>query len=189
MSIDVVENTEANAEFGDPVAAIDPESTELAYSLAGADSGMFSIDDSSGQIRIGAATTVDYESPSDSDGDNIYELVVLVTDGQDGDGNPDDSVDAQIDVTVMVTDVNEQPEFDGSSVSFEVGENTAATTNIGNPVGATDPENPTRSPTPCRALMLGCFPSRRQMARPVSRRQRRWQEQAADGISQALEGV
>ena len=140
MLIDVRENTEANAEIGDPVSAIDPESTELTYSLAGTDSGMFSIDDSSGQIRIGAATTVDYESPTDSDGDNIYELVVLVTDGRDGDGNPDDSIDGEIDVTVMVTDVNEPPEFEVLYVWFEVEENAAALTNVGDPILATDPE-------------------------------------------------
>ena len=140
VSIDVVENTEANTVIGDPVEAIDPESTELAYSLAGTDSGLFSIDDSSGQISVGAATTVDYESPSDSDGDNNYELVVLVTDGQDGDGNPDDSVDAQIDVTVMVTDINELPEFEALYVWFEVEENTAALTNVGDPILAADPE-------------------------------------------------
>ena len=140
MLIEVRENTEANAEIGDPVAAIDPESTELKYSLAGTDSGLFSIDDSSGQISVGAATTVDYESPSDSDGDNNYELVVLVTDGQDGDGNVDDSVDAEIDVTVMVTDINEIPEFEVIYVWFEVEENTVALTKVGDPILAADPE-------------------------------------------------
>ena len=138
--IEVRENTEANAEIGDPVAAIDPESTELAYSLSGADSGLFSLDVSNGQISVGAETTLDYESPSDSDGDNNYELVVLVTDGQDGDGNPDDSVDAQIDVTVMITDINELPEFEVLYVWFEVEENTAALTNVGDPILAADPE-------------------------------------------------
>ena len=140
MLIEVTENTEANTEIGDPVAAIDPESTELKYSLAGTDSGLFSIDDSSGQISVGAATTVDYESPSDSDGDNIYELVVLVTDGQDEDGNPDDSIDAKIDATVMVTDVNEPPQFEVLYVWFEVEENTAGLTNVGDPILAADPE-------------------------------------------------
>ena len=138
--IEVRENTEANAEIGDAVAAIDPESTELAYSLSGADSGLFSLDVSNGQISVGAGTVLDYESPSDSDGDNIYELVVLVTDGQDGDGNSDDSVGAEIDVTVMVTDVNEPPEFEVLYVWFEVEENTAALTNVGDPILAADPE-------------------------------------------------
>ena len=138
--IEVRENTEANAEIDDPVAAIDPESRELNYSLAGTDSGLFSLDVSNGQISVGAGTALDYESPSDSDGDNIYELVVLVTDGQDGDGNPDDSVDAEIDVTIMVTDINEPPEFEVLYVWFEVEENTAALTNVGDPILAADPE-------------------------------------------------
>ena len=140
VSIDVAENTEASTVIGDPVSAIDPESTELKHSLAGTDSELFSIDDSSGQISVGAETTVDYESPADSDGDNIYELVVLVTDGQDEDGNPDDSVDAEIDVTVMITDINELPEFEVLYVWFEVEENTAALTNVGDPILAADPE-------------------------------------------------
>ena len=38
-------------------------------------------------------------------------------------------------------DVNEQPEFDGSSVSLVVAENTVANTNIGDPVTASDPES------------------------------------------------
>ena len=140
VSIEVGENTEANTEIGDPVAAIDPESTELKYSLAGADSGLFSLDVSSGQISVGAETGLDYESPTDSDGDNIYELVVLVTDGQDEDRNPNDSVDAEIGVTVMVTDINEPPEFEVLYVWFEVEENTAAQTNVGEPILAVDPE-------------------------------------------------
>ena len=141
MSIDVVENTEASTVIGDPVAAIDPESTELTYSLAGTDSGMFSIDDSSGQIRIGATTTVDYESPADSDGDNIYELRGA-GDGRSGRGRKSGRllVDAQIDVTVMVTDINEPPEFEVLYVWLEVEENTAALTNVGDPILAADPE-------------------------------------------------
>ena len=138
--IEVRENTEANAEIGDPVAATDPESAELAYSLAGTDSGLFSVDVSNGQISVGAGTVLDYESLSDSDGDNIYELVVLMTDDQDGDGNSDDSIDAEIDVTVMITDINELPEFEALYVWFEVEENSAAMTNVGDPILAADPE-------------------------------------------------
>ena len=140
VSIDVVENTETNTAVGDPVAAIDPESTELNYSLSGADSGLFAFDVMSGEISVGAATALDYESPSDSDGDNIYELVVHVTDGQDEDGNPDDSPDAEIEVTITVSDVNEPPGFEVLYVWFEVEENTAALTNVGDPILAFDPE-------------------------------------------------
>ena len=141
VSLEVGENVEANTDIGDPIAAIDPESAELMYSLGGVDAGLFEIDTSTGQINVGASTTLDYESPADSNGDNIYELEVQVTDGQDGDGNPDDSVDAKIDVIIEVTDVNEPPEFDVPSVSLEVGENAVANTNIGDPITAIDPES------------------------------------------------
>ena len=141
VSLKVGENIEANTNIGDPIAAIDPESAELMYSLGGVDAGLFEIDTSTGQINVGASTTLDYESPADSNGDNVYELEVQVTDGQDGDGNPDDSVDAEIDVRVMVTDVNEPPEFDVPSALLEVGENVEANTDIGDPIAATDPES------------------------------------------------
>ena len=141
VSLEVGENVEANTGIGDPIAATDPESAELMYSLGGVDAGLFEIDPSTGQINVGTATTLDYEAPTDSDGDNVYELEVQVTDGQDGDGNPDDSVDAEIDVVIEVTDVNEPPEFDAPSVSLEVEveENVEANTDIGDPIAATDP--------------------------------------------------
>ena len=140
IELEFAENIGAITEIGDPVAAIDPESTDLTYSLAGADSALFSLDVSSGQISVGADTILDFESPADSDEDNVYELVVQVTDGQDEGGNADESVDAEIPVTVTVTDVNETPEFEGLYVWFEVDENTAALTNVGDPILATDPE-------------------------------------------------
>ena len=140
-SLEVGENTEANTNICDPIAAIDPESAELMYSLGGVDAGLFEIDTSTGQINVGAATTLDYESPADSDGDNIYELEVQVTDGTDEDGNADTSNDAEIGVTVTVSDVNEPPEFVVPSASLEVEENAVANTNIGDPIAAIDPES------------------------------------------------
>ena len=141
IELEFAENIGANTEIGDPVAAVDPESDDLAYSLAGADSAPFSLDVSSGQISVGADTILDFESPADSDGDNIHELVVQVTDGQDADGNPDDSVDATISLTVTITDVNEPPEFDLSAIELEFAENIGAITEIGDPVAAIDPES------------------------------------------------
>ena len=110
LELEVAENYEAGANVGDPIVAIDPESATLTYSLSGADSNLFDIESLSGQISVGAETALDYESPSDSGGDSVYELVVQVTDGQDADGNPDNSVDATINVTITVTGVNEPPE-------------------------------------------------------------------------------
>ena len=143
LELEVAENYEAGANVGDPIEAIDPESATLTYSLSGADSDLFEIESLSGQIRLGQDTALDYESPADRDGDNAYELVVQVTDGQDADGNPDDSVDATINVTITVTDVNEPPEFDPAALELEVAENYEAGANFGDPILANDPESAT----------------------------------------------
>ena len=74
--MEVAENTEASAVIGDPVTAVDPESGLLTYALSGDDSGLFYVDGSNGQISIGADTFLDFESPDDLDGNNVFELIV-----------------------------------------------------------------------------------------------------------------
>ena len=66
-----------------------------------------------------------------------------MTDGQDAEGNPDDSVDAEIGVNITVTGVNELPEFDYTALELEVAENYEAGANVGDPILATDPESAT----------------------------------------------
>ena len=143
LDLVVVENTAANTNIGSPVAANDPESDTLTYSLSGVDSDQFDIEPSTGQISVGVMTTFDIESPSDSNADNVYELAVQVTDNQDAEGNPDDSVDAELGVNITVTDVNEPPEFDPAALELEVAENYEAGANVGDPIVATDPESAT----------------------------------------------
>ena len=143
LDLVVVENTAASTNIGSPVAANDPESDTLTYSLSGVDSGQFDIEPSTGQISIGGTTTFDIELPSDSNADNVYELAVQVTDGRNAEGNPDDSVDAEIGVKITVTDVNELPEFDYTALELEVAENYEAGANVGDPIVATDPESAT----------------------------------------------
>ena len=140
IELELAENTESIASIGDPPVAVDPESNDLAYSLAGADSALFLVDAVTGQISFGADTALDYESPVDADGDSVYELVLRVADGHDEDGNVEDSVDAETNVSVTVVDVNEPPEFEGLYVRFVVEENTPASTDVGEPVLAVDPE-------------------------------------------------
>ena len=74
-----------------------------------------------------------------------YMVTVTVKDGKDDEGNvdvDDAAVDDEITVTIMVTDVNEAPEFDAETdnqtPTREVAENTAAGVDIGAPVVATD---------------------------------------------------
>ena len=64
-----------------PVAeyeASDPEGESATWSLAGTDSGDFDIS-ASGVLSFDAAP--DYESPADTDGNNIYEVTVQASDG------------------------------------------------------------------------------------------------------------
>ena len=68
-------------------------------------------------------------------------MTVQVTDGKDEGGNPDDSVDAEIEVVIEVTDVNEPPEFEILYVAIAVGQTTLPNVNIGEPVQAIDPES------------------------------------------------
>ena len=137
LDLVVVENTAASTNIGSPAAANDPESDTLTYSLSGVDSDQFDIEPSTGQISVGGTTTFDIESPSDSNADNVYELAVQVTDNRNAEGNPDDSVDAEIGVNITVTDVNEPPEFDSAALELEVAENYEAGTNVGDPIVAT----------------------------------------------------
>ena len=141
ITLSVDENVPVGTFIGEPIMATDLDNDELAYSLVGADSGMFSVNSSTGQIGTAGSAEFDHENPADSDGDNVYELSLQVTDGADGDGNVDDSVDDEIGVTVMVTNVNEPPEFLSLTVELEIDENTSANTNIGGPIVGIDPES------------------------------------------------
>ena len=73
---EIAENTAGDTDIGGPISATDPESDALTYSLAGADSGFFEVDDSTGQISTGPETVFDHESPADTDDDNVYEMTV-----------------------------------------------------------------------------------------------------------------
>lgn len=115
-SVSVDENT---TDVVVSVSATDVDSTNLTYSLSGADAALFTIDATSGEISFVSAP--DYEAPADQGGDNAYELTVTVTD----DAGATDSSD----VTVNVTDVDETPtldvrinEFHYNNVSTDTGE-------------------------------------------------------------------
>ena len=81
-TLSVAENAPPNTNIGDPVAASDPESDALTYSLSGTDATLFSVGTSTGQIRIGASTALDHESSADSGSNNVYDVTVRVTDGK-----------------------------------------------------------------------------------------------------------
>ena len=87
----IAENTAANTNIGDPVAATDPNGDTLTYSLEGTDAASFGIDGSTGQLSTSAALDFETKTP--------YTVVVKATD-------PDGLSDT-IDVTINVTDVDD----------------------------------------------------------------------------------
>ncbi len=59
---EVPENTEAGENIGAPVTATDPDTGDtLTYTLGGADADWFDIGRSTGQIKVGTETALDYE--------------------------------------------------------------------------------------------------------------------------------
>ena len=107
IQLKIGENTPVNSNIGAPVQATSPESVDLTFSLGGIDSPFFDIGFSTGQIKT--IVPLDYESPVDANGDNVYELTAQVTDGKDEEGNPDDSIDSAIGVIIHIINVNETP--------------------------------------------------------------------------------
>ena len=122
----VAENTAANTNIGTAIAATDADTGDtLTYTLSGTDAAAFSIVSTTGQLQTKAA--LDYETKTS------YSVTVSVSDGNGGSDS--------ITVTINVTDINENtaPVFtDGTTATRTVAENTAANTNIGTAVAATD---------------------------------------------------
>ncbi len=79
------------------IRAVDIDGDVIAYSIVGgADAARFAIDPTTGALSFVAAP--DYEAPSDSNGDNVYDVAVGVSDGQ---------FDAVAALSVAVTNTND----------------------------------------------------------------------------------
>ena len=114
-------------------SATDPEGATISWSPGGSDGGDFTITaDSRGRGVLAFARPPDFESPTDADRDNVYEVTVVATDDQ--------GLTDRVAVAVTVTDVNEGPVVSGSQ-SLSFAENQA-TDRILAIYTATDPEDP-----------------------------------------------
>ena len=101
----------------------DPEGADVACVLSDDDAGAFS--NEAGVLSF--STTTDYESPSDTDGDNVYSVTVSASYGNST---------SSLDVTVSVIDVNERPVLSGpATVDIEEGKSGQVTS-----YSATEPE-------------------------------------------------
>ncbi len=129
----IAENVGPNINIGSAVTATDPDGDTLTYTLGGTDAASFDIDSTNGQLKTKAA--LDFETKS------TYTVTISVSDGNGG-------TDV-ISVTVNVTDLDETPSNnppvfnEGTSTTRSIAENTAANTNIGAPVAATDADQNT----------------------------------------------
>ena len=104
LTMQVAENTGAGMNVGAPVAARDPDNDTMTYTLSGStDDGSFSIDSGTGQIKVGAATMLNYE---DELGKTQYIVTVTATDSSN-------TASDSIGVTINVTDVDEAPSLTG----------------------------------------------------------------------------
>ena len=114
--------------------ATDPERSAITWSVSGADDDDFAISETG---VLSFASPPNYESPTDSDSDNVYEVTVVARDDASNSGT--------LDVVVTVTDQNEGPEISGQqSLSFTENQ---ATDRVLATYTATDPEDPNASIT------------------------------------------
>ena len=103
----VAENSAAGVDIGDPVAATDPNSDTLTYSLGGPDTSLFSLDSSDGQLSVASGAALDYEKPGS------YFVTVTAED-------PSSNADT-IMVTISLTNVEEAGTVVFSHAEFRVG--------------------------------------------------------------------
>ena len=129
----IAENVGANINIGTAVKATDPDTDDsLTYTLGGTDAVSFAIDDKTGQLKTKAA--LDFETKIS------YTVTVSVSDG---------SLEDEITVTINVKDLDETPSnippvfTEGDDATRTIAENTAADTNIGTPIAATDTDSET----------------------------------------------
>ena len=108
------------------VAATDKDNLgTLSYSIVGgADAALLKIDAATGALAFVAAP--DFETAASSDGDNVYEVIVQVSDGL--------LIDTQA-ISIEVTNVNDNPpsiisDGGGDTASLSTAENQSGVTNV-----------------------------------------------------------
>ncbi len=98
----------------------------LTYSLTGPDAALFTVNASTKELSF--KTAPNYESPADAGGDNVYDIILTVSDSK---------LNAVQAIAVTVTPVNEAPDIaGGTTIALSVPENTSS---IG--LTVTDPDS------------------------------------------------
>ena len=111
---DVAENqTEALSAY--TALATDADGDDLSYSLFGTDAALFMIDATTGEVCFIEAP--DFENPGDTDGDNVYDIIVTASDGTNS---------ADQAVAITVTNENDNAPSFTSDAAVSVAENQTA---------------------------------------------------------------
>ena len=105
-------SVEENQTMAYMAMATDADGDSLTYSLSGTDAARFSINAATGVVSF--MTAPDFEDPGDAGGDNVYDITVTASDG-------DNSTDH--DVTITVTGVNDNAPVFSSPATASVAEN------------------------------------------------------------------
>jgi len=121
---------------GFTVTTDEQDAGNLTFSIiGGADAARFQVGAVIGKNGgINFVASPNFEAPADANGDNVYNLIVQVSDGTFTDTQ-------SIAITITITNVNEAPVIGsngaGSTASISLAENQVAVTNV----AAADPEN------------------------------------------------
>ena len=129
----VAEGLSAGDSLGVPYTASEDDGDPIVYSLDGVDSPVLGIDQTTGQIAVGAGFYLDFENPVDVSRDNIYVIEVIA---EDGHGSSD-----RMDVEITVTNLDESD--NGTDPIFPIAQPTRTPT----PAPTATP-TPTPTPTP-----------------------------------------
>ena len=98
-TLTVIGRTAPGVKIGAPITATDPDTDDtLVYSLSGTDADSFDIDAATGQLK--SKVTLDYETKAS------HQVTVEVTDGKNGLGKGDTTIDASISVAIEVTETD-----------------------------------------------------------------------------------
>ena len=130
-------NVEENTSVVTTVTSTDVDGAVASYAISGgADAAKFAINSSTGELTF--VVSPDFEAPTDTDTDNVYEVTIEVTDGVGG-------VDSQ-DISVAVTAFNDDTPIitsdgGGATAAVNVAENSTAVTTV----TATDADLPTQT--------------------------------------------
>ena len=113
-SAEVAENQRADSVVY-TAQATDEDGDSLTYSLSGTDAALFMIDPATGEVRF--RTAPDFEDPGDAGGDNVYDITVTASDGDNSTNHA---------VAITVTNVNDNTPSFTSDASVSVAENQTA---------------------------------------------------------------